>query len=132
MAKFKKVHAPAGTDQVNVGTDQFRVDNDGDVEVPEEAVGPLLAVGGFTVDEERDADPTGFVRLKHHDGASACSWGGSTYEAREDGSFAVPALAASDLLAHGFVGDETLEVSVDPEPETANPVPVPKLKIPTK
>ena len=128
MARFKKVHAPAGTDEVNVGPDRFRVDNDGDVEVPEEALGPLLAVGGFTVDEERDADPTGFVRLTHPDGATSCSWGGATYEARKDGSFAVPALAAADLLAHGFVGDETPE----PEPETENPASVPKLKIPAK
>ena len=96
----------------------------------DEAVDALVKTGGFTAEDLSDDDPVGYARVKSAAGATSLSWGGFVYEAREDGSFLVPAVSVVDLLPHGFVGDET------PEPEapagTDAKTVVPKLTIPTK
>jgi len=125
MAKPVKMRAPKGTDQVNHGDTAYVTDKSGNVEVPAEAVAPLLAVGGFVAEDESDEDPTGFVRVKHSGDATALSWRGDSYAIRADGSFLVPAVSAFDLLDHGF--------SADHRPEAAQPsASARSLKIPTK
>lgn len=130
MARFKKMYAPAGTDEVNIGTDRFSVERDGTVMVPEESTGPLLATAGLRMDEDVGDTPDGMVVITHPT-ASGCSWDGKSYAARSDGSFVVPVGAVNDLLAHGFVGGDT---AVDAEVMPAAPADSspPKLKIPTK
>jgi len=122
MPKFVKLHAQQGSDEANHAGVSYRVDNEGNVNVPEDAVAPLMSVGGFIpLDDGRDEVPDGLVALKHNVGAAACSWSGKTFLCRpEDGVFFVPCAAAADLFAHGFVG-------------AGAPVPAEsKLKIPPK
>ncbi|HYA07493.1 MAG TPA: hypothetical protein VEF90_16530 [Xanthobacteraceae bacterium] len=126
----RKLHVQKGTDEVNFDGKLYRVDNNGDVEVPVEAIEPLLKVGGCTIDDDTGPDPDGFVRVRHNGDATSCSWGSATYEARPDGTFLIPAVAADDLSSHGFVGVE--EVDADPAPAPEKVQPVPKLKIPAK
>ena len=130
MAKFQKLHAHKGTDEANHDGVLYRVDNDGNIEVPNEAVDALLKTGGFVAEDLSDDDPEGFARVKSFTGATRLSWGGNSYSSRADGSFLVPAVAVSDLLSHGFFGDETPE----PEPveEAEKKTAVPKLTIPAK
>lgn len=98
----KKLRAPAGTDEANFGAERFRVDNDGTVNVPDEAVESLTGVGGFTADAEVTPVPDGMVRMQHaHPGAS-CTIATQSFTADEAGILAVPLAAAADLLAHGF------------------------------
>lgn len=47
-----RLRAPLGTDEANHGTNRYRVDNDGVIVVPREAVEPLVSVGGFHLIEE--------------------------------------------------------------------------------
>ena len=119
MPKMVRLKAPDGTDTVNYGTKAYRVDNDGTVGVPIEAVDDLLTTGGFTrVDpttdpvkvppvppqnDPVDALPDGYGVVRHADeGVVHCSWGGQGFERRHDSTFAVPNAAVSDLLSHGF------------------------------
>ena len=97
-----KLKAPAGADEANFGTERFRVDNDGDVDVPEAAVEDLVHTGGFTVVKD-DPKPVsaGMIKVSHPDGVG-CSFGGVTYDADAKGVVAVPAEAVSALAAHGF------------------------------
>jgi len=110
MARFEKklhkLHAPRGTDEANANGVLYRVDNDGTINVPDEAVDPLLSLGGFTEEDQSDDDPSGEVLMKSMTGALGCSWGGNSYEPDSDGFFVVPAVAAVDLADHGFVAAE--------------------------
>src|SRR5208282_2971549 len=97
MAKTMKMRSNQGTEEVNFEGKSYRVQN-GEVEVPSEAASALLLVGGFSVEEQRDPVPAGFVRVCHPDGATSCSWSGVAYNVNDDGSFDVPAAAVADLL----------------------------------
>jgi hypothetical protein len=130
MAK-KVLHVPKGTDEVNHDGKLYRADNNGDVEVDAEAVGPLLKTGGCTIDDDSGDDPVGFVRVAHPGGTDSCSWGGRNYSARKDGSILVPAVAVVDLAAHGFVPIDTPESEVEADKSDAKAGGL-KLKIPTK
>lgn len=99
--KTHKLRAPRGTDEVNFGDRAYRVDNSGEVEVPEEAVPSLLATAGCIEVAAPAETPDGFVRVVHDD-ATAVSIGQIAYERASDGAFLVPAHAAADLVAHGF------------------------------
>ncbi len=131
MARFKKVYAPPGADTVNVGTESFSVDITGEMMVPEEAVGSLMATGGYTTDDNSGPAPDGFVVVRHKDRNASFSFGGVSYGSRPDGTFLAPAVAVIDLIAHGFVADEaaTEDEVVD---DAQSVIPTPKLKIPTK
>lgn len=49
-----------------------------------------------------NAAPEGAVKLRHPEGRS-CSYGGRVYMADRNGVVTVPAPAAAELAAHGFV-----------------------------
>ena len=49
-----------------------------------------------------NAAPEGAVKLRHPEGRS-CSYGGRVYTADRNGVVTVPAPAAAELAAHGFV-----------------------------
>src|SRR6266436_1222703 len=97
------LRAVFGQDEANHGTVRCPVDADGLIRVPLEAVGPLIAKGGFAAPKTADdAVSAGMLKL-HHDGATGCCYGGRRYPGDGNGDVLVPAEAASDLLAHGFV-----------------------------
>ena len=97
------LRAVFGQDEANYGTVRYPVDADGLVRVPLEAVGPLIGKGGFAVPKTTDdVVSAGMLKLRH-DGAAGCCYGGRRYPGDENGDVLVPAEAASELLAHGFV-----------------------------
>ena len=97
------LRAVFGQDEANHGTVRYPVDADGMVRVPLEAAGPLITKGGFAVPMTADdAVSAGMLKL-HHDDAAGCCYGGRRYPGDENGDVLVPAEAASDLVAHGFV-----------------------------
>jgi hypothetical protein len=106
------LRAMFGQDEANHGTARYRVDGDGLVHVPHEAVAFLISKGGFALAktsaalaaeaQPNAADPSFLVRL-HHDDARGCSYSGCEYSSDENGYVLVPAEAAADLMAHGFV-----------------------------
>ena len=82
-------------DEANHGASRYLVDNDGLIQVPLEAVGPLTTVGGFVLAKNSDnAISTGVLTL-HHDDAAGCSYAGSQYIRDSNGNVLVPAEAAS-------------------------------------
>ena len=126
MSKNKvRLHAPPGTDEANSSFSPvpYRADNDGIVEVDEEAVGPLLEKGGFTlVDPPGIVEvPHGFVQVVHPtDAGASCSFGGESYVPDADGVLTVPCEAVGDLLAHGFISFEAFtSVSEHPSAQVA-------------
>lgn len=112
MSELIALRAAFGQDEANHGTMRYRVDGDGLVRVPREAVSFLIGNGGFTLAnttaaaivgvQPPNADPTHLVRL-HHDDAGGCSYAGSEYPSDERGDVLVPPEAAAELAAHGFV-----------------------------
>jgi hypothetical protein len=97
------LRAVFGQDEVNHDTKRYPVDEQHLVRVPLEAVGPLIATAGFArVEMPVTPISTGTVKVCHDD-ASVCSYRGRQYPGDENGDFAVPAEAAGELLAHGFV-----------------------------
>lgn len=97
------LRAVFGQDEANHGTECYTVDNNGLVWVPIEAVVPLTAIGGFVLASSRpDAVSSGALKL-HHSGSSGCSYLGRQYLVDANGNVLVPAEAAGELLAHGFV-----------------------------
>jgi hypothetical protein len=97
------LRAVFGQDEANHDTECYTVDNNGLVWVPIEAVAPLTAIGGFVLAGSRpDAVPTGALKLRHN-GSGGCSYHGRQYLADANGDVLVPAEAAAELLAHGFV-----------------------------
>ena len=92
-----------GQDEANHGTVRYPVEADGLVRVPIEAVGPLIGKGGFAVPRiTGDVVSAGVLKL-HNDDAAGCCYRGRRYRGDENGDVLVPAEAASELLAHGFV-----------------------------
>ena len=103
------LRAVFGQDEANHGTARYRVDAEGLVHVPPEAAGFLTCKGGFALPKTSPAAAApagahadGLVRL-HHDDAAGCSYAGRQYPSDENGDVLVPAEAAAELLAHGFV-----------------------------
>ena len=93
----RKLKAPKGTDEANANGKSYRVENDGTVEVPDDAVQPLLDVGGFVeVDETQVEVPTGMVLVKSADPTASC--GGE----KVGDKFMVDVLTANELVSHGF------------------------------
>lgn len=100
-----------GQDEASHGTIRYPVDNQGLVQVPPEAAGPLIARGGFALSKAKDAAfSSGSLRL-HHDESRGCSYAGRQYPCDENGDVLVPAEAAFELLAHGFVAVPRGEIS---------------------
>lgn len=90
-------------DEANHGTARYSVDNDGLIQVPLEAVGPLTTIGGFVlVDTGGNMISAGVLTL-HRDDAAGCSYAGRQFLSDSNGDVRVPAEAASELSAHGFV-----------------------------
>ncbi len=131
-----------GQDEANHGTRRYRVDAEGLVHVPPEAVGFLISKGGFALPktsgaaterpEPGGAKAGGLVRL-HHGDAAGCSYAGRQYPSDANGDVLVPAQAAADLMAHGFVAapDDGSPHRPGPAPEPAGlgkpaPGPLPK------
>jgi hypothetical protein len=97
------LHAAFGQNEANHGAVRYPVDSDGLIRVPLEAAGPLIGNGGFALPKTiGDVVSAGILKL-HHDGAAGCSYGGRRYLGDENGDVLVPAEAASELLARGFV-----------------------------
>jgi len=92
-----------GQDEASHGTVRFSIDNDGLIYVPPEVAYPLLTVGGFALAQAGGSPGSlGVVKLCH-DEAAACSYAGRQYLRTTNGDFLVPANAATELSAHGFV-----------------------------
>jgi len=112
MSALVALRAWFGQDEANHGMMRYRVNPRGIVQVPPEAVHFLVAVGGFALAKSQTvttADPgpdgsgaNGLVRL-HHDDAVGCSFAGCQYPSDANGDVLVPAAAAAELIAHGFV-----------------------------
>jgi hypothetical protein len=82
---------------------RYLVDDDGFIRVPLEAVGPLTRIGGFVLAQTFDKAISVGVLTLHHDDAAGCSYAGRQFLGDSNGDVLVPAEAASELLAHGFV-----------------------------
>jgi hypothetical protein len=97
------LRAAFGQDEANHGTARYPVNDDGLVQVPLEAAGPLTTIGGFVLAKTGlHFISVGTLKL-HHDDAAGCSYRGHQYLGDANGDVLVPAEAASELLAHGFV-----------------------------
>ena len=120
MSELIALRAVFGQDEANHGTRRYRVDAEGLVHVPPEAVGFLISKGGFALPKTSgaatgrpgasSAEADGLVRL-HHGDAAGCSYAGCQYQSDANGNVLVPAQAAADLMAHGFA----------PAPEAGSP-----------
>lgn len=105
------LRAVFGQDEANHGTARYRVDAEGLVRVPPEAVDFLISKGGFALPKTSgaaaaqtrfgDAEAGGLVRL-HHGDCAGCSYAGRQYQSDANGNVLVPAQAAAELMAHGF------------------------------
>lgn len=104
----KKLKAPVGTDEANIGEQSFPVGEDGTVSVPDDSVETLVGAGGFievidaTAPIAEDDVATSGALLAAPDGALSVSWGGVTYRTMA-GKVRVPHAAVSDLISHGYV-----------------------------
>jgi hypothetical protein len=99
-----RLRASQGTDECNLRA-SYRVDNDGTVIVPAEAVGPLLAVGGFTLADPPPTAPLpgGNVRMRHRsDPTASLTHKGVEYAPDESGVVTVPNELLSLFRALGF------------------------------
>jgi hypothetical protein len=97
------LRAAFGQDEANHGAVRYLVDDDGLIRVPLEAVDPLTTIGGFVMAQTCDRAISVGVLTLHHDDAAGCSYGGRQFLGHSNGDVLVPAEAASELLAHGFV-----------------------------
>ena len=97
------LRAAFGQDEANHGAVRYLVDDNGSVRVPLEAVDPLTTIGGFVMAQTRDKAISVGVLTLHHDDAAGCSYAGRQFLGDSNGDVLVPAEAASELLAHGFV-----------------------------
>ncbi len=97
------LRAAFGQDEANYGVVRYSVDDDGLIQVPLEAVGPLTTIGGFVFAKTGDNAISAGALTLHHDDAAGCSYAGHQYLGNSNGDVLVPAEAASELFAHGFV-----------------------------
>ena len=68
-----------------------------------QAVGTLTTSGEFALANIGDDAISIGVLTMHHDDASGCSYRGRQYYGNSHGDVVVPAEAAAELSAHGFV-----------------------------
>jgi hypothetical protein len=142
MPKHKvRLHATQESDEANFGANRYRVDNNGDVDVDEEAVEALVAKGGFILDPAPPVEvPHGNIRVQHvSDPAAMCAHRGMEFALESDGSVIVPIEAVEHLRAHGFhpvpeviapVAEPVAPVEqLAPEP-VAEPIPEPAVVAP--
>jgi hypothetical protein len=106
MAKVR-LHSNRGALEANWSGSPtpYRVDNNGNVEVDEEAVGPLLERGGFTLVDVPSpvAVQAGFCVVENlNDPNAAFSYEGVSYEPDANGLLTIPLDAASVFESHGF------------------------------
>lgn len=113
MPEMIALRAMFGQDEANHGTARYCVDRDGLVRVPPEAAPYLTRNGGFAraIDVASGPRAIGSVYV-HHDDATACSYRGRRYTSEANGDLLVPAEAAAELAAHGFVPVEP-KVEID-------------------
>jgi hypothetical protein len=97
------LHAAFGQDEANHGAARYWVDNDGLIQVPLEAVGPLTTIGGFVLAKTNGNMISAGVLTLHHDDAAGCCYACRQFLTDSNGDVRVPAEAASEPLAHGFV-----------------------------
>jgi hypothetical protein len=97
------LRAGFGQDEASHGAARYSVDKDGLIQVPPEAVGPLTTIGGFVLAQDRDNMVSAGEFTLHHDDAAGCSYVGRRFFVDANGNVLVPAEAASELSAHGFV-----------------------------
>ena len=71
--------------------------------MPLEAVGPLTTIGGFVLAKTGGNVISAGVLTLHHDDAAGVPMRVANFSAIRTGTCSVPAEAASELLAHGFV-----------------------------
>ena len=100
---LKQLRAVFGQDEANHGTTRYSVDANGLVQVPRDAMEPLISVRGFVlVKTVNDTISVGSLNLRN-DNAAGCSYAGRQYLGDANGNVIVPAEAAPELVAHGFV-----------------------------
>jgi hypothetical protein len=116
------LRAAFGQDEANYGAARYSVDREGLIQVPLEAVGPLTTIGGFVLAKTGDNAISAGVLTLHHDDAAGCSYAGRQYLGDSNGDVLVPAEAACELLAHGFVpvSEETMVASNHPKSAPSN------------
>jgi hypothetical protein len=111
MSERIALRAVFGQDEANHGMTRYRVDSEGLVHVAPEAVAFLISKGGFALPRtsvaasparSTSANADELVRMHHHE-AAGCSYAGRGYSSDENGDVLVPAKAAAELFAHGFV-----------------------------
>ena len=117
------LRAAFGQDEANHGATRYSVDKDGMIQVPPEAVGPLTTIGGFVLAYNGDNVVSVGVLTLHHDDAAGCSYAGCRFLGDSNGNVLVPAEAASELSAHGFVPvyEETVVASGREKSSPSNP-----------
>lgn len=121
---MKKMKAPVGSEGANFGTKLFKLDDNGDVFVPDEAVETLSGVGGFELIIEPQEIPQGQVKLRSLIGPQSCSSDGISYSTGENDEVIVPTDVAEALLSHGFVLVEDEKNVAPAAPAAEEPAPV--------
>ena len=119
-----KLRAPPGTDEANYGTERYRVDNSGEVEMPDDAVEGLLAVGGFVPSTPASGQFVSVGDLLYanpNDPSASFSWGGVSYTADTNGNIAAPAEIGAQLASHGFLPVDPSTLSVAPPAPAEQP-----------
>ena len=120
MPELIALRAAFGQDEANHGIRRYRVGGDGLVHVPVEAAFFLVSKGGFAVEKTNvgqvpggspraplpdgirsAADPSS--RARPHGSTVGCSYCGWKHQGDQNGDELVPAKAAGDILAHGFL-----------------------------
>lgn len=121
---MKKMKAPIGSEGANFGTKLFKLDDNGDVFVPDEAVETLAGVGGFELIIEQQEIPQGQVKLRSLIGPQSCSSNGVSYSTGDNDEVIVPTDVAEALLSHGFalVADDGKAAPAAPVAEEPAPV----------
>ncbi|NTF67967.1 hypothetical protein [Rhizobium rhizogenes] len=117
---MKKLKAPIGADGANIGTSLFKLDTDGNVTVPDDAVQTLIGVGGFSIIADVPVASEGETTLVSLNGPSSCSFGGKTFTTDDNGYVVVPTDLVGSLLSHGF--SLPVEVTSADETEAAPPI----------
>jgi hypothetical protein len=81
-----QLHAAFGQDEANYGAARYSVDNEGLIQVPLEAVGPLTTIGGFVLVTTGDNAISAGALALHHDDAAGCSYAGVNISAIQMGT----------------------------------------------
>jgi hypothetical protein len=98
-----RLRAWFGQDEASHGTMRYPVDHEGWVQVPLEVAAPLITIGGFALSQPVGAAFSSGTLRMHHDESPGCSYAGRQYPRDQNGDVLVPAEAACELSAHGFI-----------------------------